>query len=43
MKPLEWIFVLILYLFDEKPESRIQSQYLPQGFRNKNLQKGELL
>lgn len=43
MKPLEWIFVLILYLFDEKPESRIQSQYLPQGFRNKNLQKGDFL
>lgn len=29
MKPLEWIFVLVLYLFDEKPENRICSQYLP--------------
>lgn len=29
MKPLEWIFVLVLYLLDEKPENRICSQYLP--------------
>lgn len=29
MKPLEWIFVAVLYLFDEKPEDRICSQYLP--------------
>lgn len=29
MKPLEWLFVIILYLFDEKPEDRICSQYLP--------------
>lgn len=29
MKPLEWIFVFVLYLFDEKPEDRINSQYLP--------------
>jgi len=29
MKPLEWFFVLVLYLFDEKPEDRICSQYLP--------------
>lgn len=29
MKPLEWIFLLVLYLFDEKPEDRICSQYLP--------------
>lgn len=29
MKPLEWIFVFVLYLFDEKPETRISSQYLP--------------
>lgn len=28
MKPLEWIFVIILYLFDEKPENRICRQYL---------------
>lgn len=29
MKPLEWVFVIILYLFDEKPENRICRQYLP--------------
>ena len=29
MKPLEWIFVAALYLFDEKPENRICTQYLP--------------
>lgn len=29
MKPLEWFFLIILYLFDEKPENRIASQYLP--------------
>lgn len=29
MKPLEWIFVTVLYLFDEKPENRICRQYLP--------------
>ena len=27
MKPLEWIFILILYLCDEKPENRIAIQY----------------
>lgn len=29
MKPLEWVFLIVLYLFDEKPENRICSQYLP--------------
>lgn len=29
MKPLEWIFVFVLYLFDAKPEDRICRQYLP--------------
>ena len=29
MKPLEWLFVVVLYLFDEKPEDRIAKQYLP--------------
>jgi hypothetical protein len=29
MKPLEWIFLIVLYLFDEKPENRIALQYLP--------------
>lgn len=29
MKPLEWIFLFVLYLFDKRPEDRINSQYLP--------------
>lgn len=29
MKPLEWIFVTVLYLFDTNPEDRIARQYLP--------------
>jgi hypothetical protein len=28
MKPLEWIFVVTLYLFDRNPENRIAQQYL---------------
>lgn len=28
MKPLEWLFVLVLYFFDHKPENRIAQQYL---------------
>lgn len=35
MKPLEWIFVAVLYLFDEKPENRICSQYLPIKYQSK--------
>ena len=27
MKPLEWIFVFVLYLFDKDPEKRISRQY----------------
>ena len=27
MKPLEWIFLITLYLFDIKPENRINTQY----------------
>ena len=27
MKPLEWLFLLCLYTFDEKPENRIAMQY----------------
>ena len=27
MKPIEWVFLLILYTFDIKPENRIQRQY----------------
>ncbi|WP_051538193.1 DUF6688 domain-containing protein [Butyrivibrio proteoclasticus] len=29
MKPLEWIFVIVLYLVDANPENRIAVQYLP--------------
>lgn len=34
MKPLEWLFVAVLYLFDEKPENRIAVQYLPRIKKN---------
>ncbi len=27
MKPLEWIFLIVLYLFDQNPENRIAMQY----------------
>ena len=27
MKPLEWVFLAVLYLFDPKPENRIAVQY----------------
>ena len=33
MKPLEWIFLIVLYLTDPNPENRIHVQYLP-GYRN---------
>lgn len=29
MKPLEYVFLFVLYLFDKKPENRIAVQYLP--------------
>lgn len=29
MKPLEWMFVIVLYVFDIQPEDRIARQYLP--------------
>lgn len=29
MKPLEWIFLIVLYLCDANPENRIAVQYLP--------------
>ncbi len=28
MKPLEWFFLLMLYVFDKKPENRIAKQYI---------------
>lgn len=30
MKPLEWLFLIVLYLTDVRPENRIARQYLPQ-------------
>ncbi len=33
MKPLEFVFLLVLYLLDKKPENRIASQYLPSSIR----------
>ena len=29
MKPLEWIFLIVLYMVDSNPENRIAVQYLP--------------
>ena len=34
MKPLEWVFLLVLYLVDAKPENRIGRQYLPKDKMN---------
>lgn len=31
MKPLEWAFLVFLYMFDTKPEQRISRQYLYRG------------
>jgi hypothetical protein len=28
MKPLEWVFVIVLYVADQKPENRIAQQYM---------------
>lgn len=33
MKPLEWIFLIVIYCFDTKPENRIAVQYSPLGGR----------
>ncbi len=33
MKPLEWLFILTLYIFDRKPENRIACQYISQEHR----------
>jgi hypothetical protein len=33
MKPLEWIFLVILYAADKNPESRIGQQYLRKADR----------
>ena len=29
MKPLEWIFLIVLYMTDPHPENRIATQYIP--------------
>ena len=33
MKPLEYLFIIILYLFDSAPEKRISRQYLPKTIK----------
>jgi len=33
MKPLEWIFLITIYMCDKKPENRIARQYLPKNAR----------
>ena len=37
MKPLEWLFVAVLYLFDRDPESRIAVQYTDRHVREFTL------
>ena len=36
MKPLEWIFLAVIYACDTKPENRIALQYFPQAGRKKS-------
>ena len=41
MKPLEWLFLVTLYIFDKKPENRIAVQYLKKEDKlliNKSIQ-----
>lgn len=38
MKPLEWLFLIVLYLLDNKPEDRIATQYLPLDVIKINIQ-----
>lgn len=35
MKPLEWIFLIVIYLCDTQPENRIAVQYLPNRYMKK--------
>ena len=40
MKPLEWLFLLVLYLVDRKPENRIAMQYIkpiPEDFDHRKV------
>ncbi len=34
VKPLEWFFLIVLYLTDEKPENRIALQYTGKGLED---------
>jgi len=44
MKPLEWFFLLWLYLFDLKPENRIATQYFPKNdYENYKILKTQIL
>jgi len=38
-KPLEWAFLLVLYVFDEKPENRIARQYITAVDKHKVITK----
>lgn len=40
MKPLEWLFLIVLYLFDKQPENRIAVQYLSK--KDRDMIKGKL-
>jgi hypothetical protein len=33
MKPLEWIFIFVLYMADRNPENRIAQQYFHRDHR----------
>ena len=34
MKPLEWLFLIVLYLVDREPENRIAVQYMGESFES---------
>ena len=38
MKPLEWIFLAVIYAVDVRPENRIAVQYLPESICQKGFQ-----
>lgn len=39
MKPLEWIFLIVIYLCDVKPENRIALQYIDKNYENRGIDK----
>jgi hypothetical protein len=41
MKPLEWMFVLVLYMADRNPENRIAQQYLHREHRQELMRRSE--